>query len=38
MLEAVGHGVTVNPRGALLKMARAKGWEILTPRPPTNVS
>ena len=38
MLEAVGHGVTVNPRGALLKMARAKGWEILTPKPPANVS
>ena len=34
MLEAVGHGVAVNPRGQLLQMARKRGWEILTPRPP----
>ena len=38
MLEAVGHGVTVNPRGELLKMARRKGWEILTPKPPAEVA
>ncbi|MEK6975392.1 MAG: HAD family hydrolase [Candidatus Thermoplasmatota archaeon] len=34
MLETVGHGVTVNPRGPLLRMARAKGWEILEPKAP----
>jgi HAD superfamily hydrolase (TIGR01490 family) len=34
MLEAVGHGVAVNPRGPLLRMARVKGWEILEPKPP----
>lgn len=34
MLEAVGHGVTVNPRGKLLRLARRKGWEVLTPRNP----
>jgi HAD superfamily phosphoserine phosphatase-like hydrolase len=37
MLEAVGHAVTVNPRGRLLKMARSQGWEILTPKPPAGV-
>lgn len=37
MLEAVGHGVVVNPRGRLLRMARRKGWEILTPKSPAGV-
>ena len=37
MLEAVGHAVAVNPRGRLLSMARRRGWEILTPRPPAGV-
>ena len=29
MLQAVGHPVAVNPDGALLRHARAEGWEIL---------
>lgn len=32
MLEAVGHPVTVNPRGPLLRLARKMGWQILTPK------
>lgn len=38
MLEAVGHGVAVNPRGQMLQAARRKGWEILTPGPPAGVA
>ena len=34
MLDAVGHGVAVNPRGPLLRRARLKGWEILEPKAP----
>lgn len=34
MLEAVGNPVVVNPRGPLLRLARRKGWEILTPQAP----
>lgn len=37
MLEAVGQGVAVNPRGPLLRLARAKGWEILTPKAPAGI-
>lgn len=29
MLEAVGHGATVNPRGKLRRLARNRGWRIL---------
>ncbi len=34
MLEAVGHPVTVNPRGRLRRRAKKMGWEILAARPP----
>jgi HAD superfamily hydrolase (TIGR01490 family) len=38
MLEAVGHGVAVNPRGRLRRAARRRGWTILEPRltPPSS--
>lgn len=29
MLEAVGHPVAVNPDGALLRIARERGWDVL---------
>ena len=29
MLRAVGHPVAVNPDAALLRVARAEGWEVL---------
>jgi HAD superfamily hydrolase (TIGR01490 family) len=29
MLEAVGHPVAVNPDAALLRIARARGWDVL---------
>jgi HAD superfamily hydrolase (TIGR01490 family) len=29
MLQAVGHPVAVNPDGALLRIARSEGWEVL---------
>jgi phosphoserine phosphatase len=29
MLEAVGHGVAVNPKGRFRKLALRHGWEIL---------
>jgi len=32
MLEAVGHGVAVNPKGRFRKLARRSGWTVLTPR------
>lgn len=35
MLDAVGHGVVVNPRGPLLRRARELGWEILEPKAPS---
>lgn len=31
MLEAVGHGVTVNPKGRFRRLARRNGWLILEP-------
>lgn len=37
MLEAVGHGVAVNPRGQMLRLARRMGWEVMTPKPPGGV-
>lgn len=37
MLEAVGHPVAVNPDRVLTKMAREKGWEILTFTKPVRV-
>lgn len=29
MLEAVGHGVAVNPRGAFARLARKRGWRVM---------
>lgn len=34
MLEAVGHGVVVNPRGRLEKMAAQRAWKVLRPQDP----
>lgn len=34
MLEAVGHGVAVNPRARFRKLAQRMGWEILEPADP----
>lgn len=34
MLEAVGHGVAVNPKGRFRRLALRSGWAILEPRPP----
>ncbi len=31
MLEAVGHGVCVNPRGRLTRLAEEKNWTIMRP-------
>lgn len=31
MLEAVGHPITVNPRGQLRRLARRIGWEVREP-------
>jgi HAD superfamily hydrolase (TIGR01490 family) len=33
MLEAVGHGVAVNPKGRFRKLARRNGWAVLEPAP-----
>jgi HAD superfamily hydrolase (TIGR01490 family) len=33
MLEAVGHGVTVNPKGRFRRLAQRNGWDILEPAP-----
>ena len=30
MLRAVGHPVAVNPDAALLRVARAEGWQVMT--------
>lgn len=32
MLEAVGHGVAVNPKGRFRRLAKRMGWVILEPR------
>jgi HAD superfamily hydrolase (TIGR01490 family) len=34
MLEAVGHGVTVNPKGRFRRLARRNGWQVLEPKAP----
>src|SRR5262249_11181212 len=34
LLERVGHAVVVHPRGRLLRLARARGWNIVRPRRP----
>ncbi len=31
MLEAVGHGVCVNPRSRLLELATLRGWRVIRP-------
>jgi HAD superfamily hydrolase (TIGR01490 family) len=31
MLEAVGHGVAVNPKGRFRRLAQRQGWQILEP-------
>lgn len=35
MLAAVGHGVCVNPRGRLERLAQEKGWVVLRPEAPS---
>ncbi len=34
MLEAVGHGVCINPRSRLTSLAQREGWRILRPQDP----
>lgn len=34
LLERVGRAVVVHPRGRLLRLARARGWDIVRPRRP----
>lgn len=34
MLEAVGHGVVVNPRGRLREMAGERKWRVMRPKDP----
>jgi HAD superfamily hydrolase (TIGR01490 family) len=34
LLEHVGRAVVVHPRGRLLRLARARGWDIVWPRRP----
>jgi phosphoserine phosphatase len=34
MLDAVGHGVVVNPRGRLKVLAEQRGWRLMTPVDP----
>ena len=35
LLERVGRAVVVHPRGRLLRLAKARGWDIVRPRRPT---
>jgi HAD superfamily hydrolase (TIGR01490 family) len=35
LLERVGHAVVVHPRGRLLRLARARGWDVVRPRRPS---
>jgi HAD superfamily hydrolase (TIGR01490 family) len=35
LLQRVGHAVVVHPRGRLLRLARARGWDIVRPRRPS---
>jgi len=34
LLEVVGRAVVVHPKGRLLRLARARGWDIVRPRRP----
>jgi HAD superfamily hydrolase (TIGR01490 family) len=34
LLEKVGRAVVVRPRGRLLRLARARNWDIVRPKPP----
>ena len=34
LLELVGRAVVVHPRGRLLRLARAKNWDIVRPKRP----
>jgi phosphoserine phosphatase len=34
LLERAGRAVVVHPRGRLLRLARARGWDIVRPRRP----
>jgi putative phosphoserine phosphatase/1-acylglycerol-3-phosphate O-acyltransferase len=34
LLEKVGRAVVVHPRGRLIRLARARGWDIVRPRRP----
>ncbi len=34
LLERVGRGVVVHPRGRLLRLARARGWDVVRPERP----
>lgn len=34
MLQAVGHGLCINPAARLTKLAQAEGWRILRPKDP----
>jgi len=34
LLEQAGRAVVVHPKGRLLRLARARGWEIVRPRRP----
>jgi HAD superfamily hydrolase (TIGR01490 family) len=34
LLECVGRAVVVHPKGRLLRLARARGWDIVRPRRP----
>ena len=34
MLEAVGHGVAVNPKGRFRRLALRNGWTVLEPEAP----
>jgi HAD superfamily hydrolase (TIGR01490 family) len=35
LLQEVGRAVVVHPKGRLLRLARARGWDIVRPRRPT---
>jgi len=37
LLERVGRAVVVRPRGRLLRLARARGWDIVHPRRPPRI-
>ncbi len=37
LLEEAGRAVVVHPKGRLLRLARARGWDIVRPRRPSGV-